>query len=37
MCISIVFSSWLLAIFCITQWKKRKERYKKYLLYAVYL
>jgi hypothetical protein len=31
-CISIVFSIWLLAIFCITQWKKR---YKKYLLYAV--
>jgi hypothetical protein len=34
MCISIVFSIWLLAIFCITQYKKR---YKKYLLYAVYL
>jgi hypothetical protein len=31
-CISIVFSIWLLAIFCITQYKKR---YKKYLLYAV--
>jgi len=34
MCISIVFSIWLLAIFCITQYKKR---YKNYLLYAVYL
>ena len=33
-CISIVFSIWLLAIFCITQYKKR---YKNYLLYAVYL
>jgi hypothetical protein len=33
MCISIVFSIWLLAIFCITQYKKR---YKNYL-YAGYL
>ena len=36
MCISIVFSIWLLAIFCITQCKKQKDRYKNYL-YTVYL